>query len=553
MNDMRRFLKLNSAVNSTLRRFVLICMGVFIFLGCVSSLEAGRKKAKGRVFEDLNRNGVFDKGEPGIAGVVVSNQYDVVQTNKKGNFKIPIGKESIIFVTKPAGYDVPLDKNNIPRFYYIHQPKGSPGGLKYEGIAPTGKLPKRLCFPLVKCPVDETFSVIVMGDPQTRSPKEIDFFRDDIVAQLPEKGARFYIALGDIMYDDLSHYDAMNAVVGSIGIPVRHVMGNHDMNFRVPGNHYEAETFKRVYGPDYYSFNHGKVHFVVLNTVNYLGWNREKEEKGPYCGYIHERQLTWLKNDLAVVPDDFLVVLAMHIPLDSDIYEKDHARVTNRDVLFKLLEKRRHLVALAGHMHYFDYLDLSEGNGWHGEASFPLISTGAACGSWWEGPRDPRGIPFGMCTDGIPNGYFIFTFTGNRYNYRFEAPAASPDGQFRINSPRGTISAADAAEAGINVNVFAGTPHTKVTFCLDDGAETVLKRVTMKDPYYAGVVEANRGKYRDWIEASPCNHIWEGVLPVNLKPGIHRLKVTVHDHQGNRFTGHRLFRITPPESRTTPE
>jgi len=89
------------------------------------------------------------KGEKGIPGVLVSNQKEVVQTDDNGRFKISVDEETIIFITKPAGYITPVDDNNLPQFYYIHQPKGSPE-LKYGGVEATGKLPNRLYFPLFK-------------------------------------------------------------------------------------------------------------------------------------------------------------------------------------------------------------------------------------------------------------------------------------------------------------------------------------------------------------------------------------------------------------------
>lgn len=47
-------------------------------------INKGRKKAKGFVFEDINRNGKFNRGEPGIPNVMVSNGKEVVMTNKRG-------------------------------------------------------------------------------------------------------------------------------------------------------------------------------------------------------------------------------------------------------------------------------------------------------------------------------------------------------------------------------------------------------------------------------------------------------------------------------------
>jgi 3',5'-cyclic AMP phosphodiesterase CpdA len=517
---------------------------VFFLILVPGFLQAGTKTVKGIVFEDANGSGIFDKGEKGIAGVVVSNQAEVVQTGADGGFRLPVAKETIIFVSKPAGYSYLPDENNLPRFYYIHYPAGSPAGLKYPGPAPTGKLPGSLYFPLIKTEEEETFDVIVVADPQVTNVEELALYRDDVVVRMMGTSARFYLALGDIMYNDLNLFDNMNRLVGQLGIPLYHVMGNHDMNFRVPDNHYEAETFKRIYGPDYYSFNYGKVHFVVLNSIKYHGWNREENKAGDYSGYIHERQLIWLKNDLSFVPDDRLVVLAMHIPIYCELYAEDSAvNIMNRKELFKILEERRHLLALAGHMHYFEYGEYREKSGWTGSAGFPAVIAGSGCGTWWHGPKDPRGIPYGISTDGSPNGYFCFTFSGNRFSYRFCPSAPTNSSQMRINSPSGLLDPREGKDTSINVNVFAGTPGTTVTSQLDNSPPVPMARKIMKDPFFTKMLEENRASYKDWIEPSLCTHIWEAPLPGDLKPGIHRLEITVKDQQGNVFHAYRLFEV----------
>ncbi len=521
----------------------IIYLVLILLLAAASNLEARKKTAKGIVFEDANRNGVFDKGETGIPGVSVSNQYEVVQSDKNGHFRLPVSKETILFVSKPAGYNTPVDKNNIPRFYYIHQPAGSPSGLKYKGIEPTGKLPKVIHFPLLKTKKDETFDVIIMGDPQTKTAQELSYYRDAVIAGLMGTKARFYIALGDILYDDLSLYDGMNRLVGQMGIPAYHVMGNHDMNRRVPDYIYEAETFKRTYGPDFYSFNYGKVHFVVLNTVKYKGWNKKENKPGSYTGYVHERQLTWLKNDLSNVPEDHLVVLTMHIPIKSDMYDNERTAIMNRAAFFKVLENRPHLLALAGHMHFVEHLEFSAKDGWSGSVHFPLLTAGAGCGSWWHGPKDPRGIPYGIGTDGSPNGYFLFTFKGNSYKYSFIPSGASAGKRMRINSPFGTLSTQELKDLQINVNIFAATPRAKVTFRLDSRPAAAMKRTVMKDPFFAQMVKENPKDYLKWMEPVPSSHIWVAPLPGDLAPGIHRLEITVKDQQGSKYSANRLFEV----------
>ena len=93
--------------------------------------------------------------------------------------------------------------------------------------------------------------------------------------------------------------------------------------------------------------------------------------------------------------------------------------VTNRERLFEILESRKYVLALYGHNHFIEQVTFTEDMGWRGAAAFRGISTGAASGFWWGGPKDPRDIPAAYCGDGSPNGTFLFTFEGVEYGYRF--------------------------------------------------------------------------------------------------------------------------------------
>jgi hypothetical protein len=128
---------------------------------------------------------------------------------------MPIDDESIIFVIKQIGYTVPVDQDMLPRFYYIHQPAGSPPNLKlrYRGINPTGPLPDSVDFPLKKADEPRKFDVIVFTDPQPESQVEIDFIRDDVVNGVIGTKAAFGMTTGDIMFDDLSLYPRLNRII----------------------------------------------------------------------------------------------------------------------------------------------------------------------------------------------------------------------------------------------------------------------------------------------------------------------------------------------------
>ena len=106
--------------------------------------------ATGTVFHDLNANGVRDQGEPGLSGIPVSNQKEIVRTNPEGRWELPHDEDTIFFVVKPRGWTPPLSEDKTPQFYYIHKPAGSPTKLRYQGVAPTGDLPASIDFALTR-------------------------------------------------------------------------------------------------------------------------------------------------------------------------------------------------------------------------------------------------------------------------------------------------------------------------------------------------------------------------------------------------------------------
>ena len=73
------------------------------------------------------------------------------------------------------------------------------------------------------------------------------------------------------MFDDLDLFKESNANLALIGIPWYNVVGNHDINFDSKDDAGSDETFHRFFGPNYYSFDHGPVHFIVLDDVDWSG------------------------------------------------------------------------------------------------------------------------------------------------------------------------------------------------------------------------------------------------------------------------------------------
>lgn len=499
------------------------------------------RDAQGVVFHDLDANGVRGTAEPGIANVSVSNGREIVRTDKSGRYRIPIDDDTILFVIKPRGWRTPIDENQIPRFYYIHKPAGSPT-LEYPGVEPTGALPPSVDFALVPQEEPERFEVVLFGDPQPRDQKEIDYLSHDVVEPLVGSDAAFGVTLGDILFDDLSLFGSINRAISLVGIPWYNVIGNHDINFDAPNDALSDETFERAYGPPYYSFDYGPVHFLVLDDVYWKGKVQDPDEYagGNYTGGLGPDQLAFVRNDLARIPPAQLVVLFMHIPLIAGWIEPE------REELYRMLADRPLVMSVSAHFHYQEHVWITSEDGWPGPAPHHHVIAVTTCGSWWRGLPDEDGIPVTTMRDGAPNGYLTVTFDGTDYDFTFHAARGSSHDQMHVWAPE-SVPRRQAHLTEFLVNVYNGSERSRVEYRLDGaGPWVAMEQTARPDPFY---VEAKERETDDMPQletlpnAIPSPHLWRGQLPKGLTPGAHLLEVRTEEADGGTFEAHRAFRV----------
>lgn len=505
-----------------------------------SSIIYGQETATGTVFLDQNGNAILDPGEEGIPDVAVSNGREVVLSGEDGSYQLPIEEEMVIFITKPAGYELPLNENNLPQFsYYIYHPEGSPE-LEYPGVEPTGPLPESINFGLIASEKKESFTAIAFGDPQPRDDQELSYFRDDIVSELADTGADVTLVLGDIMFDDLSLFDRYNRIMKTVDTPVYNILGNHDINYDAEDNRYARETYKKHYGPTYFSFDYGDIHFISLNNIDYLG--RDDGGSARYRGHLSDTQLEWIRNDLQHVEDDKLIVLLAHIPLYSADSDGESVNTVNREALIDLLEERDRVLFLGGHRHMTFQHFLGEEFGRTNATSIHHIATTAACGTWWRGPKNEEGIPIATQMDGVPNGYHIVEFEGNSYRERYKAAGGDPGFQMRIEAPSPSLVKGELRDAKVTVNLFNGNKRSKVRFQIDEGEwHTMQQQDEQISPYYESLYENYQGP---WSSPSPTNHMWTADLPeLANEKGIHKITVWTRDMYGQEFTQSKIIEV----------
>ncbi|MCG8701349.1 MAG: calcineurin-like phosphoesterase family protein, partial [Bacteroidales bacterium] len=416
--------------------------------------SANEKQARGVVFNDTNENLAMDASEKGIAGVAVSNGTNLVQTNEKGEYEIPVSDDAVIFVIKPKNWMTPVNEVNLPQFYYLHKPNGYPAHFSYKGVEPTGELPEQINFPLYKDDGSNEFKIVVFGDPQPYNIQQIDFLADDIIAELiGKKNLKFGMTMGDIVGDDLDLFSPLNQAVSKIGIPWHSVLGNHDINFQASSDILSDETYERVYGPATYAFVYGDVHFIVVDDVIKDTTIGSKK----YTGGLRPDQFEFVSNYLKIVPKNNLVVLTMHIPLAK---HGKTFRKSDQKKLFELLKDFPHTLSISAHSHSHNNEFFHEGSSyWQQATPHHHFNVGTTSGSWWNGMRTENDIPHTMMRDGTPNGYSFISFKGTEYIIDWKVAGSPANHKMNIHVPRGIVS--NSADTTIlTVNFFNGSEQS---------------------------------------------------------------------------------------------
>lgn len=520
----------------------------------------------GTVFEDRNGNGWQDGDEPGLPGVKASDGVEIVTTDARGNYHLPVIDGRSSFVIKPAGYSVPMRPNGLPDYWRNVRRFAGPA-LKYGGIA--AAFPGCRNFALVPAKPSPNrqarLSVLVFADPQTRSMADVDYYERDIIQSAMQEGAidmahsfgKFYykggaadlgLSLGDIVSGDLSLYPALNAQTARLGVPWLHVAGNHDRDFDAARDEDSLLTFRNTYGPDSFAWEEPEATFVVLDDVIH-----QPGQSPAYVGGLRADQFAFLERYLPTVPKDRLLVVAVHIPLFDAAPGRETFRHADRTRLFELLKDFPHLLLLSGHSHTQRHVFHDAVSGWHGGTPLHEYNVGAASGAFWSGAKDAAGIPDTTMSDGTPNGYARLTVkAGGEYALswhpaRLQDTSPASTAAMNLHAPRVLRRGAYPAW-GVYANVFMGRDDTRVEYRIDGGQWRPMRRVQQPDPRLLAenarddAAEALRGYDRS-PEATLSPHLWRGALPTDLAAGMHRVEVRAFDAWQGEQRGETRYRL----------
>ncbi|MCX2679151.1 calcineurin-like phosphoesterase family protein [Galbibacter sp. EGI 63066] len=516
---------------------ILLLGGALLF----STITMAQSTVKGYVYEDTDQNGKKSRREKGIAQVAVTNGEQVVLTDSSGKYELPIGDDNIISVIKPSGYVVGTNEDNLPQFFYIHKPKGSPE-TDFKGVEPTGRLPRSVDFGLIPADENDRFTVLIFGDPQPYTLEEVDYFARGIVSELKGvENVSFGLSMGDLVGNDLDLFNPYIEAVKNVGIPWYNLLGNHDLNFDAKEDHLSDETYEDHFGPADYAFNYGKVHFIVLDDVLYPD---PRDGKG-YWGGFRDDQLKFVENDLKYVPKDHLIVLAFHIPISES--NGDPYKDEDRQKLFDLLKDYPHTLSLSAHTHIQKQDFFGKEEGWHHNNPHHHYNVGTTSGDWYSGKHDENGIPISVMRDGTPKGYAFIHFDGNQYNVKYKAAGKPEDYQMKIFAPK-VVAKDRNTKAGIYVNFFIGSENDEVLYRIDEGEWKPMQYLEAQDPSYEALVyewdlaeELMPGRR----SSNPIDskHLWRGGIPVKLEAGEHKIEVKATDMFGNTYTSSSSYRL----------
>ena len=343
----------------------------------------------------------------GIPGVAVSDGYSVAKTDANGVYQFPASRYALcIFMSCPAGYEIPLNANHEPLFYKA--------GVLKNGV-------NRLDFQLT--PLEESednFTLIAVGDPQVSTEAQISRYKSetiqDIVATITSNQRQgkynnpYAVTLGDIVHDTPNLWDAMAPTMQNVKlssgeyIPFFQTIGNHDHNAKKSTYNESIEDYIRHYGPVDYSYNRGKVHIVHMDNV---AITQSSGSSWDYDAGFTKSQFSWFEKDLAAVDnkEDKMLILCCHIPFragstsgGSNVNKgKYYAEV------LELMTQFNEAHIMIGHTHYpQNYIHTS----YKTKNGLPIYEHvhGGACGGWWA---------CNLNVDGAPNGYSIYEIEGN--------------------------------------------------------------------------------------------------------------------------------------------
>ena len=479
-------------------------------------------------------------GEP-VADVLVSDGVEIVKTDASGQYKMNSAKKwKYVFVIIPRGYIVPTD-GVLPR--------------NWAAISTDTEALDRCDFELVENPGDD-YTLFVLGDIHL-ARRTGDLAQFDKVATFMRSymdaapGKVYALTLGDMTWDmywisnNYSFGDYLKTVNGYFsGIPFFHTMGNHDNEMEVADDFPKALKYTENIAPDYYSFNLGKIHFIVLDNMDFTGVQSGEENRSKYAKNFTAEQLQWLRQDLSYVDKSTPIFVTAHEPLarPSGLSWGEELNGADADLNgFIGIFDGYNVRFLSGHTHNTFFRRYTP--------TFVEHNSGAICASWWWSGYINPGIH--IAQDGAPGGFTIWNISDTNCTHYYQAALQSPEYQFRaydMNEVKATITADLSEHSGypkyynhiqsygdneILVNVWDYDEDWSVEIS-ENGTPLEVSEVGVYDPLHIYAMTIPRlNKYNTTtFSTAKWRHFFKATASAANTP----VTVKVTDRYGNVFT-----------------
>lgn len=363
----------------------------------------------------------------GIPGVVVSDGVEVTVTDENGFYQMASDKKwGYVFISVPSGYEVPSD-GILPQFHHYLK------AAKNEA--------ERADFVLTEVPGQDDFKLLVFGDMhlanRTSDLSQFRNFTNDVSDYLAAHSSEniYALTLGDMTWDLYWYSNSyafpdylftMNQAID--GLQIFHTMGNHDNDMKTFSDFDAATQYVNNIAPTFYSFNIGKVHFIVIDDIDCS--NYDGTDSRNYKKTLSSEQLAWLRKDLSYVSKGTPLIISTHAQIFYPVSSSSRFRIdhdtSNTNQLFDILDGYK-VHFLTGHTHMI-FNVVPEENIVGGRDIFEH-NAGSVCASWWWSGHLTSGINISL--DGAPGGYSIWDINGTDMEWLYKATGKDEDYQFR--------------------------------------------------------------------------------------------------------------------------
>lgn len=375
--------------------------------------------------------GVVHVAGAGIANVVVSDGHEVTKTDQNGVYYLSSNKRSgYVFVSIPGNYEIKARQGNLPQFY------------KYFNGTP--EIVETLDFELTHVNNDDHIALIMTDFHLASRNDDLSQYRtgfindvNGVIQSYKSAGKKVYgLTLGDLTWDlywysnNFSIPQYITEINRVDNIPIFNVIGNHDNDPYTTNDWLAENTYRSNLGPTYYSFNLGKVHYIVLDNTEWVNSGGAMGMIGDrnYLGKVNQDQMAWLAKDLATVDASTPIVLAMHIQLNNAPRANGNLpgyRLDNSAEIMNAFSGFKNVHVLTGHTHVNNKVERNNAGGTIMEHNIAAI-----CGTWWwTGRSGAAGNQ--ISPDGSPTGYGVWEISGTDIKWSYKSIGHSENYQFR--------------------------------------------------------------------------------------------------------------------------